>query len=210
MNHWKDDPEIARQQLELVTRQLAEKPWPTHFRVYADAVLNAGGNSWPPSVIEIGAGVGHGFEILKRGGRGVLFHPWFTGIDISEHAIALARERYQNAQWHATDASTLPTFERRDIVVDGSCVLHVDAWQAHLGYLCGASRDAVILHRIPITPNLGHTRRWTTSGYGHEFPSWEFNLSDVTGEMLKHGFEHTETRKADGDSLTLTFRKVAR
>lgn len=211
MNPWQSS-EIAAQMRANVDRQLAERPWPVHFRAYSDAVSSATLRSLSPSILEVGSGVGHGHEILGH----ALLGTWkFTGLDISEPAIAMARERYPDAQWYAADAATLPTFEKRDVVVDGSCVLHIEDWRAHLGCLCGAARDAVILHRIPIVSTtlvyvVAETRRSQTRGYGQVFDAWEFALSDVTAEMSKHGFAHTETRKADGESLTLTFRKAGR
>ena len=198
-NPWLD-PKIAEQQRELVDRQLAERPWPMHFTVYADAVRavidSTAAGCW--HVVEVGCGTGHGVEILSRSNSS---GDSFAGIDISPRAIDLARKRNPLAVWIVDDAPV-----SGDIIIDGSCVLHVDDWRAHLAALCAASRDAVILHRLPVSPRAA-TFKAETRGYGHVFPAWSFSFPEVVGVMASHGFEHTETRKADGDSLTLTFRK---
>ena len=201
MNPWLS-ADIARQMRENVDRQLAERPWPVHFTALADAVRSVtAACPWANTLTEVGCGVGHGWQIVQ--GTGVA---QYYGVDINAEAIALAADRYPDGIWYNVSAADVPVTVRSDVVADGSCLLHADDWRGHLGHLCGAARDAVILHRIPIAPNLGPTRRWHTFGYGREFPSWEFNLGDVVREMTSHGFTHTETRKADGDSLTLTFR----
>lgn len=195
--------DIAQQMRENVDRQLKERPWPIHFTVYADAVssaLDSIDKSRHVSVSENGCGVGHGAAILAS--RNVLIDG-FTGIDVNPGAIEIARELYPGCKWIVSGNN----YVGAEICVDGSCVLHVDDWRAHLKALCAAARDALILHRIPIISNHAPTRRSSTFGYGREFPSWEFSLGDVVREMTSHGFTHTETRKADGDSLTLTFRE---
>jgi len=225
MNPW-CSPDIAQQMRANVDRQLAEVPWPVHFTAYADAAWTAS----YISVLEVGCGVGHGYEILERRDDDRDARR-FTGLDISEHAIALARERYPDAHWEVGTVDVLPAFGvTYDVVIDGSCVLHVEAWREHLAALCAASRDAVILHRIPMQsemykdlpsdarpygPNVSaerdrcaKTEPITTSGYGCTFQAWRFAVGEVRTEMSRHGFRHTETRKADGDSLTLTFRKA--
>ncbi len=197
-----------------VDRQLAEVPPPVHFTVLADAVRAVEATNHAPAVLEVGCGVGHSIEILDRAHTGVSMHDGrFKGLDISDEAIRLAKERYPECQWFVGCAADALKTELVDIVLDSSCVLHVEDWRTHLAALCAASRDAVILHRIPaFEPGVlvsGNQRR-ITRGYGREFQSWLFDLSEVRGEMTKHGFRHTETRKADGDSLTLTFRKAGR
>lgn len=209
MNPWLSAG-VAAQMCGNTDRQLAETPPPIHFTVYEDAIhaLAAKGSR---TCLEVGCGVGHGVTILDAAGiHGYTFQGFaFAGIDINEYAIAIARKRYPDARWFNVGADSLPTFEQRDIVVDGSCVLHVEEWRAHLGYLCGAAREAVILHRIPISQRAA-TWKTTTRGYGQEFDAWCFSLAEVASVMSGHGFAHTETRKADGDSWTLTFRKAVR
>ena len=202
------DPAIARAMRENVDRQLAEVPWPVHFRAFADAVMSVGYGRLRGRVLEIGCGVGHGVAILDRAG---IPYDEYSGVDLNRDAVAIASERYPNAtfaeaEFGAYIAATV--VNDYDVVVDGSCVLHVEDWRAHLGYLCGASRDAVILHRLPIHfDERATTSPTSTTGYGHEFPAWRFALHEVQDEMHKLGFSNTEARRADGDSLTLTFRK---
>ncbi len=203
MNPWLD-PEVTLQQAKLVAHQLAEKPVPVHFTTFVDALraLDFG------TVLEVGCGVGHGSALAEIAG---IRSGSYSGIDISERAIAIARELYPDCMWYCVDAKTLPTFDKRDIVIDGSCVLHIEDWRSHLAALCGVSKDAVILHRLPIhVDGQPTTTATTTQGYGQTFPAWRFAGGEVADEMRKHGFEMTEARMAHGDSATLTFRRVDR
>ncbi len=211
MNPWQDDPAIADQQREFIAHQLAERPWPVHFTALADAIraLVVHGNE-APRILEVGCGVGHGSVILDAAIGFPSRSGYYAGIDISERAIAIARELYPDCMWYCVDAKTLPTFDKRDIVIDGSCVLHIEDWRAHLEALCGVSKDAVILHRLPVLVDLPITLGGKTQGYGHDFKSWLFSLEEVVVKMYANGFGHIETRKADGDSYTLTFRRVDR
>lgn len=214
MNPW-TDAAIAEEMAQNVQRQLAEVPWPVHFTAYSDAVRamsnerdGQGEKIWK-SVLEIGCGTGHGVAILKSAR---VDYDGFSGIDINEHAISVARQLYRDCLWYCADASTLATFEKRDIVIDGSLVLHVDDWRTHLAALCAVSKDAVILHRLPI--HVGNQNAPTgvmeTHGYGRTFKAWRFDAAQVQGEMAKHGFRSTEARMAHGDSATITFRRVER
>ncbi len=205
MNPWLEE-NVTRQQAELVAHQLAEKPWPVHFTAIADAVRSVWAGK--PTVLEVGCGVGQTAEILDVSGR-PLYPGTFAGLDISPHAIAWARKAYPHCLWFNVGADMLPTLERRDIVIDGSCVLHVNDWRAHLEALCAASNSIVILHRLPIhVDGRPITMATETHGYGQTFPAWRFAGNEVQDEMRRHGYDMTEARMAHGDSATLTFRKV--
>lgn len=194
------DPSIARQQRDLVDAQIDRKPedWPAHFQAIANAIRET---QCPGSILEIGCGVGHGREILDRAG---VDYRSYTGADISEEAIAIARQRYPESDWVVLDRTAW--FDGpRDIVIDGSCMLHIEDWREHVAKLCKFSRRWVVLHRVPIVD--GDTHRNTTTGYGHVFDAWMFSGQDVIDEMAKHGFGWVGDLPADGHARTLTFAK---
>ncbi len=196
---WQSD-DVAQLQRALVDKQLAIWQAQPHFRAFVDAVR---ATQCPGSVLEVGCGSGHGMELLRAGG--VEFGS-YTGIDLSEAAIKIARKRLPAGEWidMSLPKNTWPMF---DVVVDGSCLLHVEDWRAHIRSLCRTSRRWVILHRVPVTD--GDTRRSDTSGYGQTFPAWRFNMFDIQEAMRSLGFgDLTGLMAADGDSWTMTFAKA--
>lgn len=198
MNPWLS-PEIAQQQRALVDQQLAAKPWPPHFLALAEAVR---ATQCPGGLLLIGCGVGHEREVLDRAG---VEYRSFSGVDISPTAIAVAKERYPESKWSTAGGQKAPeSMPCADVVIDGSCVLHVEDWRAHLAALCRASRRWVILHRVPLS---SQTQIAQTHGYGHVFPARVFNGNDIHAEMEKHGFVQMAALGADGDSHTLTYAK---
>ena len=196
MSNW-NDAEVARQQRALVDQQLEQDPWPMHFTALTEAVR---ATRCPGTILEVGCASGYGKEILDR--AGVAFAK-YIGADISEPALAIARERHPDAEWVNPD-TTLLVGRRADVVIDGCALMHVDDWRAHLASLCAASGRWVILHRVPIRDG---TRRTTTSGYGKTFPAWEFGAADVCNAMERLGFQACGSTPADGDSVTFTFAK---
>lgn len=194
-------PDVARQQRKLVDEQLRD--WfgsnaPQQFFALMHAVLET---NCPGTILEVGTGVGFNREVLDRAG---VEYRSYAGVDISPAMVALAKERYPESEWTHIMAGFVDRFAK-DIVIDGSCVLHVDDWRAHLKALASASRRWLILHRVPI--NSDHTYRKSTHGYGHEFPAWSFSEDDLDAHLRTHGFEQVSSRPADGDSVTITYAR---
>lgn len=205
-------PEVAEQQRALVDEQLKRWnrwiyeqsvtcPYP-HFDALIDAVRST---QCPGEILEVGCGSGYGREILDRAG---VSYRQYAGIDINDRALEIARERYPESEWFHPEKLALAQIA--DIVIDGSCVLHVDDWRSHLRDLCEASRRWVILHRLPISGVNGgseETYRTATHAYGQTFPAWSFGASDIVDEMERHGFVPVSNRNADGGSMTWTFAR---
>lgn len=197
---WTDE-RVAVEQRALVDRQLAE--WHAggsmpHFTALRDAVALT---NCPGSIMELGCASGYSLEIIPEE-----YRQNFAGADISRKAICIAEERYPSGNWFVADATIGGTAATpsHDIVIDGSCLLHIDDWKAHLRSLCAMSRRWVILHRAPIAID---THRTTTSGYGQTFPAWNFSAGDIEEEMMAAGFEHVKTLAADGGNSTMVFAR---
>ncbi len=204
MSDW-SDPAIATEMRANADRDLQAKSWPPHFVALANAVRST---QCPGSILLIGCGVGHEREILDRAG---VEYRSFSGLDINDASIKLAKERYPESTWyylHETSGS------KYDTVIDGALVLHMEDWRAHLSGICEKSRRFVILHRVPLTTEkyvrdtgIAETHGRPTAGYGKLFPAWRFAAEDVVVEMASHGFMPTGRYVADGESETLVFAK---
>src|SRR6185503_125820 len=168
-DQWNDE-RIAREQRALVDRQLSAWQAVPHFTAFAAAVRST---ECPGSLLEVGCGTGHGRDILRLAKVEVKS---YAGIDVSVPAIDICKRAYPEDAWTAgrLDDRVVP-LRSEDIVIDGSCLLHVEDWKGHLERLCGISRRWVILHRVPLSVD---THRWTTSGYGKTFDAWAFLSSD--------------------------------
>lgn len=202
-----DNEHVAVEQRALVDQQLerwkAGEPVP-HFQALHDAVAST---KCPGSILEVGCASGYSLEMVPEE-----FRPQFSGVDISGTAIEIARKRHPSGHWFHADATKpmVPENEprsKRDVVVDGSCLLHIDDWKDHLRRLCALSRRWVILHRVPIG---AETKRIETKGYGQTFPAWRFAAADIEAEMARQRFELVQTFPADDGASTAVFAKPRR
>lgn len=196
MNPWCDES-VAAQQFDLARSQL-ERPieeWPDHFHALVEAVEST---QYPGSMVEVGCASGYNLDVLRK--AGVEFGS-YSGIDISEPAVKLAEAR--GIEVSVDEACNLEDREA-GIVLDGSCLLHVEKWREHIADLCRASSRWVILHRVPLA---AETRATATHGYGRTFPAWEFARGDLDQAMEAHGFEGTGAFRADGGSVTLVYAR---
>jgi ubiquinone/menaquinone biosynthesis C-methylase UbiE len=95
------------------------------------------------AVLDVGTGTGRAALLLARGGARV------TGIDASEHMLAVARQRA--AQEHLTidflncDAHAVAFPDRAfDIAISLRVLMHTPDWRRVIGELCRVSRDRVV------------------------------------------------------------------
>ena len=192
-----DDESVAAQQFDLARSQL-ERPieeWPAHFHALVEAVKST---QHPGAMVEVGAASGYNLDVLREAGVEL---GSYSGIDISKSAVKLAEAR--GIEVSVDEACNLKDREA-GIVLDGSCLLHVEKWREHIAHLCRASSRFVILHRVPLA---AETRATATHGYGKTFSAWEFAEGDLDQAMEAHGFEGTGAFRADGGSVTLVYAR---
>ncbi|HEX3358895.1 MAG TPA: class I SAM-dependent methyltransferase [Tepidisphaeraceae bacterium] len=116
----------------------------------------------PFDVLDIGCGTGQSREIYIPHCRS------FTGVDLSESAIAMARRKFPESQWYVANATALPFPEASFDVVAFSSVLH------HIPDFRSALHEAMRILRpggqvFAFDPNLLHPAmalfRWPKSPF---------------------------------------------
>ncbi len=192
--------EVAAAQRMLVDQDFAGPDWPKPFGAFMKAIDST---QCPGSILEYGCASGYGREVLDRGG---VPYRSYTGLDISEPALAIARERYPESRW-LPELTTEVKPRSFDVVIDGCSLIHrtdEGEWQDHIARLCAASRRWVILHRIPIADR---TEAYETQGYGQTFKALRFGGAEVEAEMARHGFMAQGAYEADGGTVTLVYAR---
>jgi len=111
------------------------------------AILDALGRtvSAYPSTIELGCGTGWLTNILGTFGSAV-------GVDLSDEAIAVARQRYQHIEFIAADLATWQSYPREhfDLVVSHEVIEHLEDQTGHLEMAYGLLKPGG--HLILTTP----------------------------------------------------------
>jgi hypothetical protein len=192
--------DVAAQQRALVDEQIASQTWPQAFGAFMKAIEST---NCPGSILEYGCASGYGREVLDRGG---IPYRSYTGIDISEPALAIARERYPESRW-LPELGTQVVPRSFDITIDGCSLIHRtdgDEWKEHVANMCAASRRWVILHRIPLAEQ---TERFETKGYGQSFPALRLGVAELEAEMQRHGFTRGLVFEADAGTMAIVFSR---
>jgi ubiquinone/menaquinone biosynthesis C-methylase UbiE len=70
------------------------------------------------SVLEIGCGLGNNLRNLK--------HEKIAGIDLSEHAINIARKRFPHYSFYVGNVLQIPLIETFDLVFTASVIQHIE------------------------------------------------------------------------------------
>lgn len=119
------------------------------FRVLAAALLAEG------SLLDVGCGQGHLFEFLRRCGRSFDY----TGMDINDANLAIARSRFPDGNFVHGDVSSLEADQRYDFVV-ASGVFNVRRYDDParqlalvtdaIGRMYAAARKGVVLNLLSV------------------------------------------------------------
>lgn len=182
---WKD-ASVARSQRGLVEQEIAALfagRTPAPFQVACDLLRPVTKPS--ATVLEIGCSSGYYYEALEY----LLKRPLrYTGVDYSEHMIAMAKEFYPEANFAVADGAALPFAAGSfDIVISGSVLLHCPNYPDHIAETCRVAKDTVLLHRTPIT-HSGTTCFFEKSAYGVPTVEVWFSESEILALFERAGF----------------------
>jgi SAM-dependent methyltransferase len=99
------------------------------------------------SVLEIGCSSGYYAEVLRIAGIDLTY----TGCDYSAAFVSLAREKYPHLRFDVEDATVLRYADSAfDIVVSGSCLLHIPEYAQAVAETARVARRYAIFHRTPV------------------------------------------------------------
>ncbi len=133
---------------------------------------------------EVGCGAGYNFPVART----VLPNIAYTGVDIADAMIAIARKEYPEASWQVSDGE-MPLGENRfDCVILAGVLNHSPRPDLLLRSAIRASRKYILIHRLPShgspEPEIVITKR----AYNHDMAERSFNptelLKKIPGKMV--------------------------
>lgn len=112
----------------------------------------------------------------------------FTGSDLAESAIKLARARHPSVNWQVANVTSLPfTTESFDIVMASGLLEHVPEWRTALDEITRVAIRYVILHRLPISPS-GKFCEGKIEMYGIQTSRYSFSYYEIIEILATNGF----------------------
>jgi SAM-dependent methyltransferase len=133
---------------------------------------------------EVGCGAGYNFPVART----VLPTVAYTGIDISEAMIGIARKEYPEASWQTADAE-MPMGENRfDCVILAGVLNHSPQPDLLLRSAIRASRKYILIHRLPSHASPEPEIVFTKRAYNHDLAERSFNptelLKKIPGQLV--------------------------
>jgi putative methyltransferase (TIGR04325 family) len=136
------------------------------------------------SVLDWGGGLGHQHAIAQSVLPDVQFD-WHT-----RELPAVCREgrlASPSMSFHESDDCLDRSY---DLVLASSSLQYAEDWRAHLGRLCHATRESLLLTRVPLVvsqPSFVVIQRAQAYGYDTEYLGWVFNRTELLDEAAATG-----------------------
>lgn len=171
-NVWKN-PNIPKKQLQLSKAQVPNYQQNPAMNGIVEQLKKF--NITTGSVLEIGCSTGYYGEIFKKAGFDFLY----SGCDYSETFIEQARAYYPEFNFFIADSTNLPINNNQyDIVISGSCILHIVDYRKAISETARIAKGFVIFHRTPVV--IANKTLFTTKiGYGQKMVEIIFNEADL-------------------------------
>jgi len=198
VNSWKNE-EVFKDQLALNEAELNN--YPMHWLYFLEAVRGISGDS--VRLLDIGCGCGAYKELCAK----ELPNVSYTGLDYSEEAINIAKERWGGQDWIVADYQSLTEEDasKYDVVHAGALLDVLPYGDEALKFLLGLGFDNVIIGRAKLTPEASHYKEYTaydkieTYAYSH-------NVTKVLN-MLRE-FPYTYEFKGHQQNCTIVLKRI--
>jgi SAM-dependent methyltransferase len=167
------------------------------------AALNLAGNTENPKVLELGCGDGRDAQVITK------YADNYTGVDVSEGMIALARKNVPDANFIVSDAATYDFPENLDVVYAFASLLHLDRDEVKLVFekTYNALKPGGIFY-VSTKHKPEFTSEIKTDQFGKRL--FYFYNEEVFNEIGGASFEVVASKieaKQDTDWLEIAFRK---
>jgi ubiquinone/menaquinone biosynthesis C-methylase UbiE len=172
---------VARRQLE----ELRNGNPPAVFESFISLMKNYIGASERLSFLDCACTSGYYLDVIQI----ALEHRIdFTGSDLAESAIKLARARHPSVDWRVASVTSLPFDSRSfDVVMASGLLEHVPEWRTALNEITRVAIRYVILHRLPISPT-GKFCDGKTEMYGIPTSRYSFAYHEIIDILASKGF----------------------
>ena len=139
----------------------------------------------PGTVLEVGCGGGYNSELVASKFPTIDY----TGVDISEAMIDIAREHYPTRRFAVGSAYELDFGDRSfDVVLDGVALLHMPGWRTALAEYARVARSSVVLHGLTLTDD-SPTTQFAKYAYGQPALEFVFNRAELLAACASVGLE---------------------
>ena len=138
------------------------------------------------SVLDWGGGLGHQ-EAIARAVLPEISFDWHI-----RELPAVCREGRRvspSVTFHEGDECLERSF---DLVLASSSFQYAEDWRAHLRRLCGATRDSLLITRLPLVdcePSFVVLQRAQAYGYATEYLGWVFNRAELLEDASAVGLQ---------------------
>jgi ubiquinone/menaquinone biosynthesis C-methylase UbiE len=172
---------IASKQLEELRKG---KPEPVFASLIA-LMQNYVSAAKPLTFLDCACTSGYYLDVIKT----ALKHDiTYTGSDLAESAIEMARARHPSVAWHVASVTSLPFADKSfDIVMASGVLEHVPEWRKALDEITRVAMQYIILHRLPISPT-GRFQNGRMEMYGIPTSRYSFAYHEIASILEQKGF----------------------
>lgn len=196
LDGWKDIS-IPTKQRAIVHDELMAMYGGSFSRVYSIAaesvksLLNHG-----TTLLEVGCSSGYYSEVLEYLTNKRIN---YTGADISESFIEMARSYYPHKSFIVSPATTLPYKEKSfDIVFSAGVILYEMDYTLHIKEISRVANNGIVFHRTPVSVNKP-TQLLKKRAYGIETIERIFNEKEFIENVISFGWKLEKTLMISGD-----------
>lgn len=177
--------EIPAKQWLVVEQELNKirktKQFPAGIQAVVDAIKRTALKN--PTLLEVGCSSGYFSELFRLAKINVRYH----GCDYGQEFIKLAKEKFPNATFSLCDATKLPfKTDSFDIIMSGSCLLHIARYQAAIKESARVAKKFVIFHKTPVVHTIP-TVYTVKRAYNVEMLEIQFNENELLKLFDKNG-----------------------
>ena len=188
LRHSWRDASLPQRQRKLVDQQLLQYRSGDRidvFDIFVKSIRNLPNLGLPATLLEVGCSSGFYSEVVEISGLPIKY----SGCDYSDAFIRLARERHPSIDFAVEDATAMDyAVSSFDIVVSGSCLLHIPEYIKGIEEAARVTRRYAIFHRTRVV--WGQPEQWyRKNAYGVETVEIHFNEPDFLDLLAKQGLE---------------------
>jgi len=210
-NAWKDSNIPLRQ------RGLVQKELESMYKGKPPSVYIALASALKPyiypkcSILEIGCSSGYYYEIIQY-----LLNTKinYTGVDLSDSFIKMAKDFYPAANFQTADGDNLPFNDESFYISISSCVLlHVINYKDHIRETARVAKKYVVAHRTPVCKKRP-TVYLKKQAYGVSTVELHYNENEIISEFLSNNLKLINiitifaNEQSDNYDITYVFEKI--
>ena len=198
IDSWKNK-EVFEDQLSLNERELYH--YPNHWNQFINSVISAVGLK-KATLLDLGCGSGSYKELCKR----QLPNIDYTGMDYSEEAIEVAKQRWKGENWIVGDYRELTSeyANNYDILHTGAMLDVLPNGDEALSFLLTLGFKNIILGRVKLTEEASSFTEYTAYNKIQTY-AYSHNIQNL--KRMIEGANYKATFTGDLNSCTILLKK---